>query len=398
MIPLSEKWGASFYSLPESVATSDPGSDIMFWEATIVLFDLRPKKRKIDLFDRKQELEEVLSAFKKFPIILATGLRRVGKSSLIRVSIEESKCPSVSLDGRLLYMNAGGNIKKMHLVQRMERELANFSNAEKFVKSLKTLSGISLKGNSISFNWKELDVLSLIEKLENFAIKRKTHVILFFDEAQYFKHYGSRGGKDLLALFSYVYDNFEWVRIVLTGSEVGLLHDFLAVDDYDSPLYGRVLKEIRLQPFSKELSTLFLKRGFEETGVKPDFNFEKATNVLGGLPGYLIQFGIRYSETHNFDLAMEETLKTISGMIKGELEELDRKSRRYIKVLKYIAKGADTWSKIKNMLAMNGDTISDSRLYETLNNLEKMCWISKEKSEKILYKIADPVVRGVIGR
>ncbi len=357
-----------------------------------MLFDLKPKKRRTDLFDRKQELEEVLKAFEKFPLILVTGLRRVGKSSLIRVSIEESKCPSVLLDGRVLYMRAGGNIKKMHLVQQMEKELTNFSNVEKLLKSLKALNGISLNGNSISLNWKELDLFFLIEKLENFAEKRKTYVILFFDEAQYFKHYGSRGGKDLLALFSYVYDNFERIRIVLTGSEVGLLHDFLSVDDYDSPLYGRVLKEIRLQPFSKELSMLFLKRGFEEIGMKADFDFEKVIAALGGLPGYLIQFGIMYSESQDFELAMQETLKIISGMIEGELKELDRKSQRYVKVLKYIANGANTWSKIKNMLIANDDVISDSRLYEILNNLEKMCWISKKKGEKILYNITDSVV------
>ncbi len=361
-----------------------------------MLFELKPKRRRIDLFDREREFEEVLEAFKKYPVILSTGLRRVGKSSLIRVSIEESKFPSIELDGRLLYMNSSGNIKKMHLIQQIERELTNFSSTEKLLRSLKTLSGISFEGNSISLNWKEVDILLLIERLERFANRRKTFVILFFDEAQYFRHYGSRGGNDLLALFSYVYDNFERIRIVLTGSEVGLLHDFLAVDDYNSPLYGRVLKEIRLQPFSKELSTLFLKKGFEEIGIEPDFNFEKVVEVLGGLPGYLIQFGIKYSETHNFDLAMQETLKTISGMIKGELEELDRKSRRYIKVLKYIASGADTWSKIKRMFIVNNDVISDSRLYDLLNNLEKMCWTSKEKGEKTLYKITDPVVKKVL--
>ncbi len=100
----------------------------------------------------------------------------------------------------------------------------------------------------------------------------------------------------------------------------------------------------------------------------------------------------------DFDLAMQETIKTISGMIKGELEELDRRSRRYIKVLRYIANGADTWSKIKNMLAMNDDAISDSRLYEFLSNLEKMCWISKEKNEKIQYSITDLMVKGVIAK
>ncbi len=361
-----------------------------------MLFDLKPKKRKIDLFDRKEELEGVMEAFKKFPIILITGLRRVGKSSLIRVSIAESKYSSISLDGRLLFMNSGGNIRKMHLVNQIEKELANFSKSEKLRKSLKTLKGISINGNSVSLDWKEIDILSLLERIENFAEKNRSYVILFFDEAQYFKHYGSRGGKDLLALFSYVYDNFERIRIVLTGSEVGLLHDFLSADDYNSPLYGRVLKEVQLQPFSKELSILFLKRGFEELKVKVDFDLEKAVDILGGLPGYLVQFGIRYSEKRDFDAAMGETLKTITGMIKGELEELSGKSRRYVKALKYIASGADTWSKIKNIFAINGDIISDSRLFEILTNLEKMCWVKKEKGEKVIYTVVDPMVRHVV--
>ena len=49
-----------------------------------------------------------------------------------------------------------------------------------------------------------------------------------------------QGEKELLALFAHAYDSLPNQRIILTGSEVGLLHDFLGINDYESPLYGRV--------------------------------------------------------------------------------------------------------------------------------------------------------------
>ncbi|WP_297500548.1 hypothetical protein [Thermococcus sp.] len=43
-----------------------------------------------------------------------------------------------------------------------------------------------------------------------------------------------------------------------------LLHDFLGLNDYSSPLYGRIYEEVEVKPFTRELSREFLRRGFEK--------------------------------------------------------------------------------------------------------------------------------------
>ncbi|GEM_PF-1803157 len=55
-----------------------------------MLFSLAPKLRKNDLFDRGRELSTLRSTLQMYPLTLVTGLRRVGKSFLIRVFLNES--------------------------------------------------------------------------------------------------------------------------------------------------------------------------------------------------------------------------------------------------------------------------------------------------------------------
>lgn len=61
-----------------------------------MLFDPAPKIRREDFFDR--EIERVKSLLS--PITLVLGLRRTGKSSLIRISLEELGYPYIYVDLR----------------------------------------------------------------------------------------------------------------------------------------------------------------------------------------------------------------------------------------------------------------------------------------------------------
>lgn len=56
--------------------------------------------------------------------------------------------------------------------------------------------------------------------------------------------------------------------MVVSGSQVGLLYDFLQVDDPEAPLYGRGRTEIRLTKLSKEAAEDFLERGFRQAGIR----------------------------------------------------------------------------------------------------------------------------------
>ncbi len=361
-----------------------------------MLFDLKPKEDIKSFFDREKEIKDLVDSIERYPITMVTGLRRIGKSSLVRTVINDKRYQNVCLDGRAMYAGAGGNIKKSDLVQRFQNALSDFSDFEKFKTFLKNIEGISFKDFSLSMNWKELDLVTLLERIEKFGKKEKKYIIIFFDEAQYLKYYGVRGGKDLLSLFSYTYDNLKFIRIILSGSEIGLLHDFLNVNDYNSPIYGRPLGEISLNPFDKSTSISFLEKGFNEIKAKINQeDIQKAVEILDGIPGYLVEFGNRYTQFSDLDKAIKSTFQSISGMVNGEIEELKSRSPRYVEILKYISNGINTWSALKNTFFAKGDTISDSRLYETLKNLEKMTWI-KQENNRGEYAIIDSVLQEIL--
>jgi AAA+ ATPase superfamily predicted ATPase len=54
-----------------------------------ILFDTRPKSRREDFFDRDKEIEELkdIILHKDFAAVL--GIRRIGKTSLVRVTLNE---------------------------------------------------------------------------------------------------------------------------------------------------------------------------------------------------------------------------------------------------------------------------------------------------------------------
>ncbi len=64
-----------------------------------MIFDITPKQDRKDFFDREEEIEKLKEL--KTPIILVLGLRRTGKSSLIRISLNELNLPYIYIDLRM---------------------------------------------------------------------------------------------------------------------------------------------------------------------------------------------------------------------------------------------------------------------------------------------------------
>lgn len=54
-----------------------------------VLFSPTPKASRKELFDREQELSQLQNLLKIYPIVVVGGLRKVGKSSLVRAFLSE---------------------------------------------------------------------------------------------------------------------------------------------------------------------------------------------------------------------------------------------------------------------------------------------------------------------
>ena len=358
-----------------------------------MLFSLTPKLRKDDLFDREQELLNLRNALQMYPLTLVTGLRRVGKSSLISVFLNESEFMHITIDGRKVYQGTSGNITHSDLVRELNTVLSKISNVQKISNFLKRVKGVNVLGNGIEMNPKEVTLSDLFEKLNEIAKAEDNYFVVCFDEAQYFRFYGSRGGNDLLTFLSYVYDYLTNVRVIVTGSEVGVLHDFLKLENYDSPLYGRAVQQMVVKPFDFEQSTEFLKMGFREIGEEIDFDISEIVEKIDGIPGYLTLFGVKYLETKDKDMALREVYSLMEGLFKKEMNELEKRSPRYTTILQLIAQGINTWTMIKNHFIAKGDMISDSRLSDLLTTLEKMSLIEKMQN---MYRIVDPVFERIL--
>lgn len=338
-----------------------------------MLFDPRPKSSRSELFGRDRELE-LLHANVDVPLIIITGVRRVGKTSLLSVFLNEVSIPNVMIDLRDLRTNYG--LRDLYgLLSK-----AFSSRLEKLYEVLRSISGIRIEGFEVEIKWRGRGSLTLSSLFD--ALNRR-RIIVAFDEAQ--KLRGPRSQEFLDAL-AHAYDYDKNVTFILTGSEAGLLHGFLGIDKQSSPLYGRYYYDLKLERFDKNTSLEFLRTGFKELGISIENEvLETAVEEFDGIPGWLTFFGNEYFRG-NKDIARIKELA-----INIALEELQNivkeRGRRYALVLKGVAEGITTWSGLRRYLEeKEGTTISSSILYNIVRNLEDMSIIRN-------YQFLDPIYR-----
>ncbi|WP_297500054.1 ATP-binding protein [Thermococcus sp.] len=354
-------------------------------------FDERPKSRREDLYDRERELEELLAAIEsRKPLMLLKGIRRLGKTSLLRVALNEANVPHIIVDLRGVNPNSRRDLYLRFQSALNEYLSKNAPLLARLKDKLKLIDGVSLSGIGVSLSWKNPETLySLISTLEGEGF------VIAFDEVQ-----EARGpaGKELASIIAHFYDYGE-TTFILTGSEVGLLYDFLGVEDPDAPLYGRVFHEIELSRFSRGQSLDFLRKGFEQAGVNaPEEILEKAVDRLDGIVGWLVKFGVvalrEGPKQEVIDKVLEEASKLALAELERFLEKRPLARKRYLTVLRAIASGKNTWSALKRELeGKEKREIGDATLARFLNTLLKASFIEKSVERRnVTYHIADPVL------
>lgn len=359
-----------------------------------MLFSTHPKNSIKDLFNRKIELEKLKKSTNEDKIILLYGLRRIGKTSLLKVFQSKTDNFFIFVDCRK-YLR-GWKIDKQKLDNDVMNSLKKMLNTNPLKKALDKISTINVSGVGIELkNKKSISSLSnILEEIDK-ALPNNKKMIIAFDEAQLLRFYGI-GGIDFLNLLAFSYDNLDNIKFILTGSEIGLLFDFLKIDNPDEPLFGRYLTEIKLERFEKEKSLEFLEMGFKEIDIQISlFEGEKIVNELDGIVGYLSLFGYEvYKNGKDFNFALKKTKKIAAAMIKKEFDSLIEKSINYSYVLNAISLGFDRFSQIKKYIEANFGKIYDSTLSNILNSLLKQSFIEVEyyKSNKKYY-IPDPLIK-----
>jgi AAA+ ATPase superfamily predicted ATPase len=338
-----------------------------------LLFDERPKTNRNELFNRDKELRLLHSNVNR-PLILITGIRRIGKTSLLNAFMSEINLPHFIIDARSLKSNYGVSDLYRLMAKALSSSLGNLTDILSRIRRIKIL------GNEVELAWRGEDYLSISELFDELNRKR---MIIAIDEAQLLRGPNSLELKNAIA---HSYDYNRNLTFILTGSEVGLLYDFIGTEDSNSPLYGRNYYEVQLERFDKKTSTLFLEKGFEEAELSVSKAIiEEAVSEFDGIVGWLAYFGNQWV-TGNRDIKQlkEKALK----IAKREMLNLSLgRSRRFLTALKCIAEGKASWVELKRCVEnMEGKTISTSVLYNVLTTLEDLNLVKN-------YDFVDPVYK-----
>ncbi|HPD39767.1 MAG TPA: ATP-binding protein [Mesotoga infera] len=361
-------------------------------------FDPRPKTSRKDLFLRDRELEELGNI--DVPLTLLLGPRRLGKTSLLRVFMNESDLPFMFTDCRSLVVS-GTSVSNYHrLLVKQLNDLAKSKSG--ILETLKRIRGLSLFGVELELDNKRSEsfLIESLNALDKWALKEGKILYLLFDEAQLLRHFKRNGGLDFNELFSYIYDNLSGLRIILTGSEVGLLEEFIGLDDSSSPLYGRYVKKLYLSRFARNESEEFLKIGFEEVKMEAsEDTIREAVTTLDGIVGWLVFFGRACIEAGRVDKSsIALTLEKAEIIVNDELSNLKQNSSRYISVLKAIAFGSKGWKEIKTATEIiEKNNLTDTSFSRILGRLIELGYVEVEIGEDgKTYKLFDPVVESVV--
>ncbi|NJD98907.1 ATP-binding protein [Thermococcus sp. GR7] len=359
-------------------------------------FSTAPKTRVCDLFGRDYHVHKferwMLNPNRRFFII--TGPRRVGKTSFLYSTLNElhksKNYQTIVIDVRKVI-----SMNKNYPEKPISQKMTGLLSGKKRFKEIFPFAKITVKLPFIEVAWENKEELSLAEIFDALGETDHTFVIAF-DEAQELRY----GQNDLRELFASVLDSPELqnIKLIFTGSQVGILEKWLAVDDGDSPLYGRFEKRIHLNRFSPNETIRFLEEGFEQNEFD-DYDFDElilAYDEVGGTPGWLIDYANDRLEGYTHRKALKNMIEKAKRNVISEFKQLrkdKKKESNYEKVMRVIAKkvherGYATFGEIKNYMGLN-----DSTVRELLIKLEDYGYIEQVGHNR--YTIFDPIVVNV---
>ena len=363
------------------------------------LFDPQPKTSRKDFYNREKELELFRKYIEKSPLTLVLGLRRYGKTSLILTGLNESTKPYVFIDCRLLPQ---GMLSIADLLELFEKAFNDFIRRHhriryRLLKILEGIKGIRIHGITIMINPRKTsfnsiaDILTAINDLGE-------EIILVIDEAQELRRLARYRMDSILA---YAYDNLRNVKIILSGSQIGLLYRFLRINDPQAPLYGRAYAEIKLEPLSIEQSRDFLIKGFKEQGVEVSNDIvDYITDRVDGVIGWLTYMGYELSLKRRVSKELvDKILVKATLLAKEELENYLKPRiqarKRYITILEAVGTlGEASWKTIYTYLEAKLGRVPKPVFNELLRNLVDAGFLVKKNTGT--YIVADPILEYAI--
>ena len=347
-------------------------------------FDPEPKEKKEDLYDFEREHGELYDSIKKGErIIVIKGVRRMGKTSLMKVVYNELKYSKIFIDGRVIppKQNEIFNILLQNSVVALTENFIDLKLKD-ILKEI-TVAPFGM-GTTFSFS----SGIKSFEKIDKILEKRKSKLVVFIDEAQRLK------AGNISGIIAHLFEHTRCITVVLAGSEVGILDTVIGVDA-ESDLYGRPKRIIELNRLRKKGAKEFLRLGFKQykKEIKKS-DLEKALEIFDGVIGWLTLFGY-YSTTYGLDESLKIVKKEGRKITAKEIEhflKFRKEARgRYLKLLEALSTPL-RWVEVKRFLeAQEGKKINDKMVSKYLHELEKYGLIGVNKERK--YLLADPMIK-----
>ena len=322
-------------------------------------FNPQVKTNKKDFFNFEVIQEELKKALqdKLTPLIAVYGLRRTGKTSLIKVVLH-------SLGKKHVWIDSRDIASRDDFYKKLSDEIDKF---KRFNVNKLTLKGIGL---SLNFVTKGLDYL------------HKHKMALVIDEAQLLKRL------HLDNSVASIYDNFPNIKIVISGSESGMLKNFLGKNNATAPLYGRAVFELQTKRLDKESGFAFLREGSKQAKmIFSDEEIFTALKELDGIIGWLTKYGwyrLKYPPRESLRRTVEEG----KALSKEEFIKFATNAETRYKMIMKSLKGGAPWEEIKKQIR-----ISDKQLYSLMTRLVNGGFVEKEEG---LYKITDPLLEAAL--
>jgi AAA+ ATPase superfamily predicted ATPase len=338
-----------------------------------MLFDLRPKESRKDLFGRERELLE-LERLTESEWVAVVGARMTGKTSLVKTFVAEK---SRRDDTLVLYLN-----------------LLGARGIRDFLARLSEALSCRVTSREISLKLPFLEATQASRLVENLFSQLRTtrrRVMIALDEVQ--ELYRVSG--PFLKLLKMIHDSYPNVSFIFTGSMFGLMRVLLQ-PEVSSPMYGRRPAKVELAPFSEETSLAFLRKGFRELGVSAEEEeLREAVGALDGYVGWLTYYGnFRGIRRMSRAAALEEVVNEGKKVVGQELRNFlkGRGEEAYLTVLRSAALGA-RWSEIKKALESSFGGFNNKRISDILRTLTASMLVEKRGE---VYVVPDPVLRRIV--
>jgi AAA+ ATPase superfamily predicted ATPase len=370
-----------------------------------MLFSTRPKESREDLYDREREIEILKDSIRRKDWIAVLGIKRVGKTSVVNVAVRETDSMSLKLnlmklhDPRrkkyprenfisLILENVNGLVKSYTMAGRVVRIISNVLGIDE--ESFMEFNIIKIRPRLKKF--RKEDLTYLFRELDTFAKDNKKILTIVFDEAQELVKISEI---DFPSLFHDIYDYCQNTVVIFTGSMIRVVESVLKNIEYKEPFFGRYIRRVSLPKFTEEQSKDFLRRGFEEEGIKVSEDIiDYAWRKFDGIPGWLTFFGSEYSVAVKHGLKPDID-RIVSNAIKEIKEEVinflkySQSMERYsaiILALDRLGGEAELREIRKIASSLLNEEIPAPRIYEMLNRLLNYSLIEKSNNKYSLPK------------